>query len=158
MSQNIDSFMAVVNATQQDEKGIFLPGDWFPSGRPLRAEGSTKADLDTNRDMAEQWHEIARSKYEREVEERDQAASRPEVPRVDTQRTDPAPRDDGRNAPAEARPVQTLEEELQGRCTFWRERCERLEWEKGVIVKDLAEASKQLLKTEAALDAIRDEE
>jgi hypothetical protein len=155
MSQNINSFMAVINATQQVDGGIMLPGDWFPSGRPLKGEGATLADLQ-KRQMAEQWFENAKGKYEREIAERDHEASVKDAPDLVIGGGDtPAEQPRGDETP-KADAGQTLEEELQSRCTFWREKCERLEWEKGVIVKDLAEASKQLLKCEAALDAIRE--
>lgn len=155
MSKNINSFMAVINGTQQDGKDLVLPGDWFPSGRPLRGEGATLLDLQ-KRDKAEQWFQIAKGKYEREIEERDHQASVADAPELVIGGGD-TPAEQPRAPEVATAPVsKTLEEELQGRYTRWEAECDQLKNRLASIEDEYREAKKQLTKCETALDAIRE--
>lgn len=157
---NYNSFMGVLNATVEDERGILIPGELMPSGNPVRADGVQKIMLQAGenaRSMAEQWFESVRGTYEREKEERDHAVSTADVPDLAIGGEDPAPRERGPSVPAARSSDQTIEEELQARLAKWEERLERAEWEMDTARKDRDEARKQVAKCEAALDAIRDE-
>ena len=153
---NYASFMAVIAETVQDDEGLLIPAHLMPMGTAVRAAGATKEVLTTNREMAETWTSAVRGEYERQEAERNHVASVADVPELviggdNTPAAGPAPRE------ATAAPVsQTLEEELQGRRAFWEARLMSAEEDKGAAVKACAEASAQLLKLEAALDAIRE--
>lgn len=155
---NYSSFMGVINATKQDEKGILIPGECMPSGKPVRAEGVKLDQLLKGQDaraMAEQWFNSVKGQYERELEERDHQTSTRDVPDLvigggDTAAPEPE-RGEVANPPAGA----SLEEELQARCTRWAEAVERLDSRLADLEAERREAHDQLIKCEKALDAVR---
>lgn len=156
---NYTSFMGVLNATVEDERGILIPGELMPSGNPVRAEGVKKIQLmqgEAARSMAEQWAESVRGQYEREKEEANHETSTADVPDLVIGGEDPAPAERGRSVASAPSSDQTIEEELQARLAKWEERLERAEFEMDSARADAKEAKAQVAKIEAALDAIRD--
>lgn len=154
---NYASFMGVLNATQQDDRGVFIPGELMPSGKPVRAEGVKKAQLmsgDSARQMAETWVNAVRSTYEREAEEKNHQVSTADVPELVIGGADRAPAERGPSVPPAGVPDQTIEAQLQASAAVWRARVERLEFERETVSNDLRAASAQLAKIEAALLAV----
>lgn len=158
---NYSSFMGVIAATQQDEKGILIPGHLMPSGRPVRAEGVAKHQLMQGQDaknMAMQWFESVKGQYEREEEERDREASKPDVPELVIGGGDTTPREPDPSPPAAEEAPQTLEAELQARAARWEALMER---EQAIITHAQArydDAFAEYKRAQRALDAIRQED
>ncbi len=158
MAEKVDvkNFMGVLRATEQTETGIRFDGRHMPSGRPVTAAGVTKAQLMTDKEMAQTWHDSIVGTYEREENERNHKARTADTPELVIRGQDGDAPDPGRSsAPVEVH-HESIEAELQARAESWRSRLERLEHEKGLLVAQIAEASKNLTKAEAALDAIRE--
>lgn len=152
---NYASLMSVVAETQQDERGVFIPGHLMPTGVAVRGDGATVEQLQGNREMVELWTGAVRTEYERQEAERNHVASVADVPELVIGGGATPAEQPGGSEVAAAPVVQTLEEELQSRSTFWYARLVAAEEEKGAATKACAEASAQILKIEAALDAIR---
>ena len=150
----VDSFMSVLAHTKDTTDGIVFEGRHMPSKNPVIAKGVTTEQLKTDRGMAEQWYSAVKDQYEREIEERHRERSAPPVHVADRAREDnPAEQPRG-DAPRPEKTGASIEEELQARRAHWQTVFERCEWEKGRIVKELAEASSEIEKLDAAIKAI----
>lgn len=158
---NYSSFMGVIGETREDKDGIYIPGELMPSGHPVRAKGVKKHMLMQGEDaknMAMQWFESVKGAYEREEEERDREASKPDVPELVIGGADSDSRDPGTSPSAEAPVVQTLEEELQARCERWQAVMDKAEADVDRAQKRYDDAFSEYRRAQRALDAIRQED
>ena len=58
---SVASFMQVISATQEDDRGLLFPAELMPAGKPVRSDGVTKQMLMTSKSIAEGWHDAIRS-------------------------------------------------------------------------------------------------
>lgn len=111
---NYASLMGVIQATQFDDDGAFIPGQLMPSGNPVRALGVGR-DMLSNKDMVQQWAAAVKGAYEREISERDKEREQENVPDLRIVGEDIHAEQPVRNEVRHAPPSETLEEELARR-------------------------------------------
>ena len=130
---SVASFMQVIGATQEDDRGLLFPAELMPAGKPVRSDGVTKQMLMTNKGIAEGWHEAIRSEHARQEEERDHVRSVKDVPSLTIRGGDSLPTVNGAIRGGQKTTIQTIKEELQQ------------EYETAKIELELMETSKKNL-------------
>jgi len=151
---DIGNFMGIINATEQTASGIRFSGAHMPSGKPVIAEGVTKAQLMSDRGMAETWHAAIRSSYEREKEEINNVSRTGDTPDLVIRGQDAsAPVDAGGGEPTPVG-VQTIEEQLQESCIKWQARLDRVDAQIATLTEERCISMRSLAKSEAALQAV----
>lgn len=152
---NYASLMAVVQATQFDEEGAFIPGELMPSGRPVRAVGADRTFL-MNKDMVAEWASAVKGIYEREIGEKNQEGSEEDVPSVHSDREAAPAAEHGADAPRPAPAHATVEEELEARKADIEHRLERERWERDRYAGLVHAAEVELRIITAAIAAMRE--
>ena len=152
---DINSFMQVVNGSYDTDEGLEFPGTEMPSGKPLRAAGAKKSDIMTNREMAELWFNSIRSQYAREEEEADHKASVADIPEIVVGGANRGPDQPRTYAEPAQEAHRSLEEELQARHARWLKVVDRADEQIARSTAERDAAYGQLMKVEAALDAVR---
>jgi len=153
-SFNYSSLMAVLQATVEDDTGVYIPGEMMPSGKPIRATGVTRRDL-MKREMTEQWFDAVRGTYEREIDEANHTAVTSDLPDLVIRGEDTAPEQPRRSEATATSTDEDIEETLQRHAEEIGERLKEVLFIINERTDFMAVLLKQHTKIKAALAAMR---
>ena len=153
---NVSSFMQVISATQEDDRGLLFPAELMPAGKPVRSDGVTKQMLMTSKSIAEGWHDAIRSEHARQEEERDHVRSVKDVPSLTIRGGDSLPTVNGAVGGGQKTTVQTVEEELQQAYETAKVELSAMEESQKALANNIIEAYVLMVKLNNALNAMKE--
>ena len=155
---SVASFMQVISATQEDDRGLLFPAELMPAGKPVRSDGVTKQMLMTSKSIAEGWHDAIRSEHARQEEERDHVRSVKDVPTLTIGGGASPTAVNGAVKGGQKTTVQTIEEKLQEEFKTAEVELEMLNASQVVLAANIDEAYGLMITLGRALVAIRVED
>jgi len=155
---NVASFMQVIGATQEDDRGLIFPSCYMPDNKPVRSDGVTKQMLMTDKGIAEGWYESIRSTYERLNSEADTIGSIEDVPTIIGGGEDPKAGEYGAVARGQKTTVQTIKEKLQEELKTAEVELEAMDASYDALVTNITECRELIFAVKDALEALTGEE
>ena len=154
---NVSSFMQVISATQEDDRGLLFPAEFMPADKPVRSDGVTTSQLMTNKSIAEGWHNAIRSEHARQEEERDHVRSVKDVPELSLDGADPATPIVRAVKGGQKTTIQTIEEKLQQEYETAKVELEMLNASYEAVAVNISEAYDLMITLGRALVAVKGE-